>query len=176
MHISMRRGPPALGEIVLDPGNSPGHHAELAADGVGLLCSTQQLCRASLVQAVLRNNAAKFNKHLPIRSNLPCTGDKLVLALKQNRKKCLGREGEKRSLFLQDRGSIQEAQIYSETRKGLDAKFTSNQEEVISSALHKCSWCHSHKHRVMQGFRGKMCWGGGGEALHTMMGPFFLRN
>lgn len=102
----------------------------------------------------------------------------------------MGREGLKRPLLLQD-GRVQEAEIYSETRKGLDAKFTSNQEEVISSALDKCSQCHSYKSGVVQGFQQalggpvtdfdraleeKMCWGGGGEILHTMMGPFFLRN
>lgn len=43
---------------------------------------------------------------------------------------CLGREGGKRPLFLQDE-SVQEAQMYSETRKGLDARFTSDQEKVI---------------------------------------------
>lgn len=87
MPTSLRRGPPALGEIVPDAGNSPGHDAELAADGVGLLCGAQQLCGAALVEAALRNDAAKFNKHLPVGSNLPRAGDKLVLALKQNRNK-----------------------------------------------------------------------------------------
>ena len=65
--------------------NPPGHNAELAADGVGLLCGTQQLRGAALVPAVLRNNAAKFNNHLPVRGDLPGIGDKLFLALKQNR-------------------------------------------------------------------------------------------
>lgn len=88
--------------------------------------------------------------------------------------------------------------MYSETREGLDARVTSHQEEVIYCALDKRSWCHSYKSGVMQGFqqapgspvtgfyhvleekkiflRLLKCWGGGGETLHTVMGPFFLRN
>jgi len=88
-----------LGKTALDPSNSPGHHAKLAADGVGLLCGAQQLCGAPRVEAVLCNNKAKFNKYLPVGSNLPCAGDKLVLTLKENRKKCVWGGKEKKDRF-----------------------------------------------------------------------------
>lgn len=65
--------------------NPPGHNAELAADAVGLLCGAQQLRGAALVRAVLGNEAAKSDKHLPGRGHVPGTGDELLLALKQNR-------------------------------------------------------------------------------------------
>lgn len=61
--------------------SSPGHNAELAADGLGVLSSTEQLCGASLVQAVLGEDVPKLNNHLPIGNHLPGTGNKLLLAL-----------------------------------------------------------------------------------------------
>ena len=120
---------------------------------MGLLCGAQQLCGASLVEAVLRDDAAKFNEHPPVGSKLPRAGDKLVLALKQNRNVFGEGRRKKKTAFPARQGRVQEAQICSGTRKGLGAKFTSNQEELISSALHKYSWCHSYKSGVTQGFQ-----------------------
>lgn len=74
-----------MGVAVPACSDPPGHHAELAADGVGLLCGAQQLRGAALVRAVLRNEAAKSDKHLPVRGHVPGTGDQLLLALKENR-------------------------------------------------------------------------------------------
>lgn len=80
-------------------GASPGHDAELAADGVGLLGGTQQLHGAPPVQAELGHSTAKRDKLLPIQSHLPRAGNELVLALKQERNTCVCGRRRKKSPF-----------------------------------------------------------------------------
>lgn len=71
------------GEGAGSRGRLPGHHAQLAAEGVGVLGGAQQLCAAPGVGAVLGHRAPKFNERLPVGSDLPGAGDELVLALEQ---------------------------------------------------------------------------------------------
>lgn len=61
---------------------SPGHDAELAADGAGLLGRAQQLGAAPRVQAVPGDDVAEANEGPAVGSHLPRAGDELGLALK----------------------------------------------------------------------------------------------
>lgn len=86
-HIPWRRDPSwmALGGVIPGAGSSPGHDAELAADGLGVLGGTEQLRGASLVQAVLGKDVPKLSNHHSIGNHLSGTGNKLLLALERDR-------------------------------------------------------------------------------------------
>lgn len=109
-----------LGEVIPAAGSSPGHDAELAADGLGVLSGTEQLHGAPLVQAVLGKDVPKLNNHLPIGNHLPGTGNKLLLALEWDKNQWDWGEKGKKSFSCRT-GKVQEAQIHPEERTGCQA-------------------------------------------------------
>lgn len=152
---------------MLGAGSSPGHDVKLAADGLGVLGSTEQLRGASLVQAVLGKDVPKLSNHLPIGNHLSGTGNKLLLALERDRNGI----GERRKKCF----SCRTGRLSYILRKRADAKLTSKQEEGIWSILQL-----SQELGVTQVFGMEP-----GEipresrrdgTLPTAMGPFLLRN
>lgn len=141
-HIPWRRDPSwmTLGAVIPAAGSSPGHDAELAADGLGVLGSAEQLHGASPIQAVLGEDVPKLNNHLPVGSHLPGTGNKLLLALERDKSQWDWGEKDKKAFPAGQGGSRRLRYV---PRRGQDAKLTSNQEEGIWSIVHKQNWCHS---------------------------------
>lgn len=123
-----------LGEVIPAAGGSPGHNAELAADGLGVLSGTEQLHGASLVQAVLGKDLPKLNDHLSIGNHLPGTGNKLLLALEQDKNQWDWGEKEKKAF---PAGQERSRRLRYILREGQDVKLIYNQEEGIWSILHK---------------------------------------
>lgn len=150
-HIPWRRDPSwmTLGAVIPAAGSSPGHDAELAADGLGVLGSAKQLHGASPIQAVLGEDVPKLNNHLPVGSHLPGTGNKLLLALERDKSQWDWGEVVKKAFPAGQGGSRRLSYVL---RRGQDAKLTSNQEEGIRSIVHKQNWCHSPRSWVTQGF------------------------